>query len=396
MPDRIPADWPPVRHVRTAAELERALAEWRAAAVIGVDTEANSFFAYTDRLCLFQVTADGQDYLVDPISLGEELRAAKPLLEDPGVVKIFHAAEFDLMLIRKDLGAEVRGLFDTQVAMTLLQHEKTGLAALIESYYGMVLSKKEQRSNWGKRPLTDSQVAYARIDTHFLPDLHRRLRAELEEKGLTAAAEGEFQRLEQEILPPREPDLEGWKRMKGARGMDPSAAARLRALFRWRELAAQERDKPVFRVMANETLIDLAKRPPADMRDLAGRKGVGWGNARKEGDAILGALKGAVGEATTDHVPEKVSRAERERRRRQRDNQDALRKWRKLRADELGLPSERLMHRRHLEEIGRRLPRTRDELAAVVSLNDWQREHLEDSLLALLETLPDPEPEKSR
>ncbi|MBC8330165.1 MAG: ribonuclease D, partial [Planctomycetes bacterium] len=172
MPDRIPPDWSPVRHVRTAEELDVAIAEWRAAGVLGVDTEANSFFAYSDRLCLFQVTADDTDYLVDPIALGGGLRAVKGLLEDPEVVKIFHAAEFDLMLIQKDLGAEVRGLFDTQVAMTPLQHDKTGLAAPIESYYGMAPSKKEQRSDWGLRPPTDSHVAYPRTDPHFLPPLH--------------------------------------------------------------------------------------------------------------------------------------------------------------------------------------------------------------------------------
>ena len=382
MPDRIPPDWSPVRHVRTAEELDVAIAEWRAAGVLGVDTEANSFFAYSDRLCLFQVTADDTDYLVDPIALGGGLRAVKGLLEDPEVVKIFHAAE--------DLGAEVRGLFDTQVAMTLLQHDKTGLAALIESYYGMVLSKKEQRSDWGRRPLSDSQVAYARIDTHFLPDLYLRLTAELEEKGLTAAAQGEFERQEREVLPPREPDFDGWKRMKGARGMDPTAAARLRAVFRWRELTAQERDKPVFRVMPNETLIELAVKPPRDTKDLAGRKGIGWGNAHKAGKQIMAALQEAEGEATSDHLPERVTREERDRRRQQRDNQDALRKWRKKRADELGLPSERLMHRRHLEEIGKRLPRSREELAAAVALNDWQRENLEDSLLEVLATLPNP------
>ncbi len=393
MPERIPPDWSPVRHVRTPEELDAALREWRAAGVLGVDTEANSFFAYTDRLCLFQVTADDTDYLVDPIALGDGLRAAKELLEDPAVVKIFHAAEFDLMLIKKDLGAEVRGLFDTQVAMTLLQHEKTGLAALIESYYGMVLSKKEQRSDWGRRPLSESQVAYARIDTHFLPDLYQRLTAELEEKGMTAAAHGEFERQEREVLPPREPNFDGWKKMKGARGMDPAAAARLRAVFRWREETAQERDKPVFRVMANETLIDLAKQPPRDTKDLAGRRGIGWGNARKIGKQLLEALSAAEGESTSDHIPEKVSREERNRRRQQRDNQDALRKWRKLRADALGLPSERLIHRRHLEEIGKRLPRTRAELADTVALNDWQRENLEDSLLEVLATLPNPNQE---
>ena len=176
--------------VETPEALDEALAAWAECPAIGVDTEANSFFAYHERMCLLQVSTDEQDWIVDPLALEEDLGRIKPLFEDPEVVKIFHAAEFDLMILRKDLGIEVRGLFDTQVAMTLLRHDKTGLAALIDSYYGIELSKKEQRSNWGKRPLTEDQVAYARIDTHFLTDLHRRLVSELAEADMTAAAEG--------------------------------------------------------------------------------------------------------------------------------------------------------------------------------------------------------------
>ena len=163
MPDRIPADWPPVRTIKTPSELAVALQEWNNAGIIGVDTESNSFYAYTDKLCLVQVTAGEIDYIVDPIALGEDLKAFNDILADPAFIKIFHAAEFDLMLLKKDLGVEMKGLFDTQVAMTLLQHEKTGLAALIDAYYGIKLSKKEQRSNWGKRPLSEAQLAYARI-----------------------------------------------------------------------------------------------------------------------------------------------------------------------------------------------------------------------------------------
>jgi ribonuclease D len=70
---------------------------------------------------------------------------------------------------------------------------------------------------------------------------------------------------------------------------------------------------------------------------------------------------------------------------------DALRDWRKKAARELDLPSERLMHRRHLEAIGRALPRSSEELLKVVPLNDWQRENFEHSLLEALDSLPDPE-----
>ena len=99
---------------------------------------------------------------------------------------------------------------------------------------------------------------------------------------------------------------------------------------------------------------------------------------------------GAKGKRIENNVP-KVSPEERRRRKVRRENMDALRDWRKKAARELELPSERLMHRRHLEAIGKALPRTREELLAVVPLNDWQRESFESSLLEALESLPDPE-----
>jgi len=391
MPDRIPSDWSPLRIVTDADGLALALEEWRAEGLIGLDTESNSFFAYTDKLCLVQVTAGDQDWILDPLALGEDLKMINEVLEDPEFPIILHAAEFDLMLLKKDLGVELKGLFDTQVAMTLLKHEKTGLAALIDSYYGIKLSKKEQRSNWGRRPLSEAQYAYARIDTHFLPELRDRLIAELEEKKMTAIAEGEFRRQESEILPPREPNFEAWRKMKGAKTLDPKAAARLQELFRWREESAMKLDRPVFRVMANETLMELAKHPARSTKELAGRKGIGWNKARKVGSAILEALQAADGQEVSDHRPKAQTPLERKRNRIRRENREELRKWRKREADALELPPERIMHRRHLDALCGKLPTTREDLSRTIPLNDWQREHLEDNLLGLLESLPNPE-----
>ena len=390
MPDRIPADWSPVRRVEDIESLKRGIEIWEKARVIGVDTEANSFFAYHERMCLLQITADGEDYIVDPIALGDDLKLINPLLANPDIVKIFHAAEFDLMILRKDLDVEVRGLFDTQVAMTLLRHDKTGLAALIQSYYGIELSKKEQRSNWGQRPLTEEQIAYARIDTHFLVDLHERLVKELEDADMTGAAYGEFHRQEREILIPGPPNPERYRKMKGARGLSPAAMATLKAVFDWRESVAESRDVPLFRVLGNQPLIDMAVRPPVDRKQLAEIKGVGWKKAKRYGDDILAALGSAEGK-TIENTVAKVSPEERRKRKVQRENMDALRDWRKRAARELDLPSERLMHRRHLEAIGKALPQSSDELLKVVPLNDWQRDSFESSLLAVLEQLPDPE-----
>lgn len=390
MLERLSESWPPVRWVADAAALGAALQRWSAVPALGVDTEANSFHAYRERLCLLQVSDGTDDWLVDPIALGGELKRIAPLFADPAVAKVFHAAEYDLMLLRRELGVEVRGMFDTQVAMTLLKHKQTGLAALLHDIYGIELSKKEQRSDWGRRPLSESQLAYARVDVHFLPELRTRLAGELASAGVAGHAGHEFARLERQILKPKPPDPQRWRKLQGARSLDPEASARLEALFQWREKTAESRDVPVFRVLSNEGLVALAADPPRDQKALAAMPGLGWNAARRMGPALMEVLEASRGRRIESQASPKLSPVERERRQVQRDNLEALRRWRKDRAAALDLPSERLMHRSDVEELARALPRDAQSLACVVQLNDWQREHLEASLLQVLQSLPDP------
>ena len=389
MPSRIPSDWPDVIMVTDAESLAQAIDIWTAAGIIGVDTEANSFFAYHERLCLMQVSTDRQDWIIDPFALGDDMQMMSPLLSNPDIIKIFHAAEFDLMIIKKDMGVEVKGIFDTQVAMTFLRHQKTGLAALIESYYGIKLSKDEQRSNWGERPLSDKQIAYARIDTHFLVDVYGKLIPELEEKNMMGAAYGEFDRQMSDILMPATANPDRYLKLKGAKTLSPSQLAKLKALFEWREEGASKRDVPPFKVMSNPGLIGIAEVNPRTTKELAEIKGVGWKIAKRAGDKIFNLL-GVVEGQTIDLQVKKVSKEERLARQIRRDNTDALKAWRTAAAGELDLPSERLIHRRQLEQIAAALPVTSEELNKVVQLNDWQREQFEASLLSTLEGLPRP------
>lgn len=390
MKDRAQAPWPTVRRVENPQALEEAIACWSQAPSLGVDTEANSFHAYRERLCLLQVADGTDDWLVDPIALGGELRRIAPLFANPAIPKIFHAAEYDLMLLRKELGIELRGLFDTQVASTLLKRKQTGLAAVLLEVYGLDVSKKEQRSDWGRRPLTPDQMAYARSDVHFLPDLHLRLARDMESEGVARHAAHEFARLEREVLIPRAPDPLRWRKMKGARALDPEGMARLEALFQWRESLAEARDVPPFRVLGNESIMELASQPPRDAKDLASVGGVGWNLARKIGPELMELFEAVKGRRVEIDAQPRLSSAERKRHQIERDNLEALRMWRKDRAIALDLPSERLLHRRQLEDLARALPRTREDLERILSLNEWQREYLEASLMGVLQSLPDP------
>ena len=141
-----------------SAEGLRAVAE-RCAAVgcIALDTEADSMHSYFHKVCLVQVTAERHHAVIDPLALAA--RALEPLWKvvgDPAVKVLMHGADYDIRVLDRDYGAQVRGLEDTQVMAQLLGEPKTGLAALLEQELGVRLDKKHQRADWGRRPLTRS------------------------------------------------------------------------------------------------------------------------------------------------------------------------------------------------------------------------------------------------
>ena len=96
---------------------------------------------------------------------------------------MLHGADYDVRCLKRDFGWSLPNLFDTMVAARRLGVVGLGLSALVEARFGVRLSKAHQRSDWGRRPLTPDQLAYAALDTHFLLRLRGLLLGELEAKG---------------------------------------------------------------------------------------------------------------------------------------------------------------------------------------------------------------------
>ena len=118
---------------------------------VAVDTESDSLFVYFEKVCLIQISADGQSYVIDPLETGD-LSPLNDIFSDPGVLKIFHAAEYDLMCLKRDFGFEFANLFDTMIAARMLGRKEIGLGSLLESEFDIHLDKHYQKANWGIRP----------------------------------------------------------------------------------------------------------------------------------------------------------------------------------------------------------------------------------------------------
>ena len=97
---------------------------------VAVDTESNSLFAYMEQVCLIQFSIPGSDFMVDPIALPDLSPLAK-LFSDPKIEKIFHAAEYDLICLKRDFNFEFNSVFDTMQAARILGRTNVGLGGML-------------------------------------------------------------------------------------------------------------------------------------------------------------------------------------------------------------------------------------------------------------------------
>jgi ribonuclease D len=336
---------------------------------LAVDTEGASFHRFVDRIYLLQLSTPDQHAIVDPLAVAPPTGLGT-LISDPKVEVVFHDADYDLRLLRQDYGWSVRGLFDTRVAAQLIGLKQFGLAALLEQYFGVKLDKKHQRADWSMRPLTPDMLAYAAQDTMHLLGLRDELKAKLIKLDRLDWAQEEFERLEAVEFAPDDP-ANAFLRLKGARDLTRRELALLRELVQWRDAQAAALDRATFRVMGNETLLDIARAAPDSASALMGIKGVPRGlSDSRQADVLAAVQRGlAVPEADLPKFP-KAPRWDRDPK--FDDRVSALRTVRDEVAGKLELDPGVLCSRERLETIARKVPTTLEELAEVKDLRRWQ------------------------
>ncbi len=101
---------------------------------IGIDTESDSLYVYKEKVCLIQISTPDRDYLVDPLNIND-LSPLNQILSDSKTEKIFHAAEYDLICLKRDYEFEINNIFDTMIASRILGKKSIGLSALLETYF---------------------------------------------------------------------------------------------------------------------------------------------------------------------------------------------------------------------------------------------------------------------
>lgn len=223
--------------------------------IAAVDTEADSMYHYTVRLCLIQITVGEHCYIVDPfapipVERLFETRAMNHL--------ILHGADYDLRMLWHRFRFSPAHVFDTMLAAKFLGEEGLGYANLVRKYFGIALPKDKQKSDWTTRPLPPDMCEYAIHDTFYLHELCALLGERLKEQGKFHWLIETCDDLIQRVQKPKEEDAERF-RIPGSSKFHPKSLHILKRTWEWREREAQKLDRPPYKVFGNELMLAIVR-----------------------------------------------------------------------------------------------------------------------------------------
>jgi ribonuclease D len=346
-------------------------------ALLAVDTESNSLYAYQEQVCLIQFSTTQEDFLVDPLALND-LSLLAPLFADAKIEKVFHAAEYDLISMKRDFGFSFANLFDTMLAARILGWEEVGLGSILKTEFEVQLNKRYQRANWGKRPLPADMLNYARLDTHYLIPLRFRLKSELKAQGRWQLAEEDFNRLRH--VNGRDPSdqPEACWRVRGAFDLSANQAAILQELCNYREQIARSINQPVFKVLSDQSLLAVAVAAPTDLEGLKHAARLSERQFERYGRGLLSAVqRGLRAEPLWPPRQPRPDEAYLAR-------LEALREWRKHTGQRLGVNSDVILPRDLLFALASINKPSQAELSAILTQTPYRLEHFGGEILEAL------------
>jgi len=349
---------------------------------IAIDIEADSLYHYFEKVCLIQISSDNKTFILDPLAV-RDLNALGTILADPGVEKVFHAANYDLFCLKRDYSFIFKNIFDTHVAAQLVGFEQLGLDALLEKLLAVTHSKRRQRDDWSRRPLESEQLEYAAMDTHHLLQIRDLLEKQLGDRGRMSWAREEFDLIAETETSEREFDPEGFRRIKGSKDIPLQQMAVLRALYLLRDRYARELDVPPFKVMNNSVLMDLTRHPPHSSGEMFKRPGISFRVARRLGGEILRVIERARTEDPSSLAPPariagKISSRE------VKERLEALRRWRRDKAVALQLPVGVIFPGTLLETLAFALPSDLAGLEKISGMRRWRIHEFGAEILQVL------------
>ncbi|PKO07323.1 MAG: hypothetical protein CVU41_01090 [Chloroflexi bacterium HGW-Chloroflexi-3] len=364
--------------IETTRHLLEMISDLRIQPSIGVDTESNSLFEYQEKICLIQFSTMDQDYLVDTIKL-KDLSPLNEIFKSDAIEKIFHAAEYDLMCLKRDFHFEFNNIFDTMIASRILGFRSIGLQSLLKDYFDVDVEKKYQRANWGKRPLPNEMQQYAQCDTHYLIDLRKILLEKLKQENKLELAIEDFNRMTcVDAFVNNKNNDHYWKIIKGS-SLSHQQENVLIEIYFLRENLAKQLNRPPFKVFGNQTIVELAKKMPKYENQLNSISGLSPKLILNYGEQILQSITIGLHQVSNN------------RKKKIRPDQlflqkyDALKHWRKIKGIEMSIESDVVLPKEHLEQIAHKKNCTLSDIQEIMRNIPYRFQQFGKEIYAIIE-----------
>ncbi|QPB42963.1 ribonuclease D [Rodentibacter haemolyticus] len=270
---------------------DQALAETcclaRQQSAVALDTEFVRVSTYFPKLGLIQLYDGERISLIDPLSI-TDFSPFVELLVDSNVLKILHSCSEDLLVFLQEFDQLPRPMIDTQIMARFLGlGNSVGLAKLALQYLNVEVDKGATRTNWIKRPLSETQLHYAAGDVWYLLPLYHCLQKELAETPWEEAVHSDCELALAKANKLQRNDADkAYLDIPNAWKLNPLELARLKILAQWRQEVAIARDLALSYVVKSEHLWKVAKYNPRNTSEML-EMGLTNNEVRVRGKKIL-------------------------------------------------------------------------------------------------------------
>jgi ribonuclease D len=342
---------------------------------VAIDTESNGMYVYDPQVCMVQAAWEDragtvQVAVFDTLAVSPALLA--PVTSAASCIKVIHDLAFDARMLSRH-GVALATVLDTSVSARYLGIVATGLASLLASELGIIVDKSLQTADWGKRPITPDALEYLTGDVRHLLALHDRLWERVVQAGIEDEVQTETAyKLACALNDPRA--APPWVRIRGAEGLDDTGRAVLRELAWAREELAAQRNVPLYKVVGDKQLVELAARRP--MRPHGIRRVLSAGRGAHDEQItsmvqqaiIRGTAAGRLGD--DDAAWLQVDRVDSETAQRRKRIDARLRAWRKAEAARRHVHEQVVLPTHCLERIVTHELRGPDSIAQIPGFGD--------------------------
>lgn len=362
-------------YIKTNQQLALFCQQWQLASLLALDTEFIRTDTFYPIVGLIQLSDGENCFLIDPLTI-DQWQPFIDLMTDINIPKVLHSCSEDLEVFDRLLGVLPTPLFDTQIAAAMVGLDfSMSYQRLVDAMLSIHVEKGETRSNWLRRPLTQSQCHYAALDVEHLPTIYSQLSDRLNENGRMHWLTEECEKLIHNFYE----TTPYYQKVKSAWKLSAKQLLLLDRLTEWREHQARKRNIPRGRVIKDIVCFDLAVKSSRSLADLAKFKELDGKTIRIDGDAIM-AIIDEVKNASPDQYPKLLPKPLPLQ---MGATLKTLKAAVQVKAEELVVAQEILVKKRDYEAL-LRSGIGKNSYSLPESLLGWRKDVIGDELLALL------------